>query len=298
MTAWRVTREVWRIVSARDLGLVSAGVAFYAMLAIFPGVAAVIALWGFVSDPEVIQTQLALMEGLVPEQVMLLLEGQVEKLIAAAESTLGWATILSTGVAILSARSGVAALMRGLNAIHGAEQKSGLRHFARAVVVTVALVAIALVALATVVVLPVILAILPLGPLTSVAVTFVRWLAAVLVMIYGLGLVYRYGPAKEEGTSRWVTPGALLALGIWAAASFGFSFYVANFANYNEVYGTLGAAVALLMWLYISAYVVLLGAVVNRVLEGKHRAAPKPAPPSERPPADAAAPAPDAGAGA
>ncbi len=256
---------VWRLASDRDLGLVSAGVAFYAMLAVFPGVAALIALWGVVSDPDMIGTQMEVLEGFVPEQAMGLLEGQVQALIDTTDTTLGWATALSTGFAILSARSGVGALIRGLNAIHGTASGGLLHDFLRAVAMTLGLLAVGLAALATGVILPVAVAVLPPGPLTGPALLAGRWAVAVLVILSGLGLVYRFGPGQGPRARGWVTPGALVALTLWAAASLGFSVYVARFADYNEVYGTLGAAVALLIWLYISAYAVLLGAAVNAV---------------------------------
>ncbi len=243
--AWRFWASVWVLASDRDLGLISAGVAFYAMLAVFPWAAALIALWGVVSDPEMIATQMEVLEGFVPDQAMGLLEGQVQTLIGTADRTLGWATALSTGFAILSARSGVGALIRGLKAIHGTASRGVLRDFLRAVAMTLGLLAVGLAALASGVILPV--------------------AVAVLVILAGLGLVYRFGPGQGPRARGWVTPGALVALTLWAVASLGFSAYVARFADYNEVYGTLGAAVALLIWLYISAYAVLLGAAVNAV---------------------------------
>lgn len=263
--AWRFLADVWRLASDRDLGLISAGVAFYAMLAVFPGAAALIALWGVVSDPEMIATQMEVLEGFVPEQAMGLLEGQVQALIDTTDTTLGWATALSTGFAILSARSGVGALIRGLKAIHGTTSESLLRDFLRAVAMTLGLLAVGLAALASGVILPVAVAVLPPGPFTGPALMAGRWAVAVLVILAGLGLVYRFGSGQGPRARGWVTPGALVALTLWAAASVAFSAYVARFADYNEVYGTLGAAVALLIWLYISAYAVLLGAAVNAV---------------------------------
>ena len=249
-----------------DLGLIAAGVAFYAMLALFPGAGAIIALWGFVSDPAVIESQLALMRGIVPEQVMAILSAQFDQLIATTGRTLGWATALSTGLAVITARGGVAALLKGLNAVYGTPNRTGLRQTLQAILLTVALMGIALVALAAVVVIPVIVAFFPPGPVASVILAVTRWAGAVLVMVFGLGLIYRYGPNRDGRRSAWITPGAGVALAIWVAASLGFSVYVANFANYNQVYGTLGAVVALLLWLWLSAWAVLIGAAVNRAL--------------------------------
>ena len=250
-----------------DLGLIAAGVAFYAMLALFPGAGAIIALWGFVSDPAVIEAQLGLLDGLVPEQVMAVLAAQFDQLIATTGRTLGWATALSTGLAVITARGGVAALIKGLNAVYGTPNRTGIWHTVQAILLTLALMGIALVAMAAVVVIPIVVAFFPPGPVASAILAVTRWAGAVLVMVFGLGLVYRYGPNRSGERSAWITPGAGVALAIWVAASLGFSVYVANFANYNEVYGALGAVVALLLWLWLSAWAVLIGAAVNRTLD-------------------------------
>jgi len=260
---WRLLMSIWRASSARHVDLIAAGVAFYAMLAIFPAVAAIIALWGFVSDPGVIRTQLELLRSFVPEQALALLEGQVSDLIAANDSTLGWTTLVSTGAALWSTRAGVSALIRGLNATHGTRPRSGLGSYLAAILLTAALVLVALVALAGIVVTPLVLAFLPQGGWIAPILSVSRWIVVIVVVLFGLGLIYRYGPNHEHARPAWISPGAVFALLIWAAASTGFSVYLANFGNYNQVYGSIGAVIALLMWFFISAYVVLLGAALN-----------------------------------
>ena len=262
---------VWRATGDRHLGLIAAGVAFYAMLAIFPGVAVLIAVWGFLADPAVIEAQMMILRQFVPQDAFSLLNDQVMALIAAHTGTVGWTTALSFGAALWSARAGVAAMIHGLDTIHGVELRGGLGHNLAAMALTLALIGVALVALAAVVVEPIILELVPTGPWTRGLALWVNWGLALAAVVFGITLVYRYGPNREAERAVWVSPGLVLAVLLWAGSSLAFSAYLANFNSYNRVYGSIGAAVALLMWFYISAYAVLLGAAVNAELERPSR---------------------------
>ncbi|WP_108485201.1 YihY/virulence factor BrkB family protein [Oceaniglobus ichthyenteri] len=269
---WRASLAVFNGMHELNLGLIAAGVAFYAMLAIFPAVAAVIALWGIVSDPAIVEAQLSLLVEFMPPEAFVILDDQVNRLVSGNSSALGWATVISTVAALWSTRAGVAALIRGLNAIYRIPNRTSLRQILVAFGMTLALVGVSLVALASVVIVPILLVLLPLGPLTQLALSSVSWLIALSVVLMGLSLIYRFGPNRRGHRPRWFTPGAVVAMLIWAAASYGFSYYLANFGKYNEIYGTLGAVIALLMWLYLSAYVVLLGGFLNAELDRAKRA--------------------------
>ncbi|MEZ5911772.1 MAG: YihY/virulence factor BrkB family protein [Paracoccaceae bacterium] len=249
-----------------NLGLIAAGCAFFAMLSVFPALAAVIALFGFFADPGVIDTQMAILAEFLPDQAFALLNGQVRALIAANSSTLGWTTVLSLGFALWSARAGVSALTRGLNAIHRAPHRQGLHRVVSAYGLTLALVALALVALAAVVVVPLVLAFAPLGAIAVEALGWAQWALALFTVVSGIWLVYRLGPNVDRDRHSRIAPGLIVAVVLWVAVSLAFSAYLQNFGNYNRVYGSIGAVIALLMWFYISAYVVLLGAAVNAEL--------------------------------
>ncbi|QPM91100.1 YihY/virulence factor BrkB family protein [Pseudooceanicola algae] len=266
---WTLIRGIIARMGQLNMGLIAAGVAFYAMLATFPALAATIALWGLISDPDVVLQELQLLQEIIPAEIYSLVEAQIMTLTTSSGSTLGWAGALSLLIAIWSARSGVAALILGLNQIHGEDNRSSLLHYLIAIALTVALIGVAIVTLASVVVVPVVLSFVPLGGLATVLVELARWAAAVLALYVGLSLIYRYGPNNAGARLGWVTPGAAFAVLFWAVASIGFSVYLSNFANYNEVYGSLGAAVAMLFWLYISAFLVLIGAVLNVQLRAR-----------------------------
>lgn len=263
---FRLLKQLNDLRSDRKMGLIAAGVAFFGMFSLFPGLAALIAVFGLLADPAVVLDQIELLSEIIPGDVFVLLNDQMTGLLSARPDTLGLATLVSVGVAFWSARAAVAALMQGLNEIFGAPDRSGVRHIMVALLLTAGLIGVAIVALLMVVVAPVALALLPLGPVAAIALDLTRWAVALLVLMAALGLLYRFGPNRRGHRLGWVTPGAALAVIGWLAASYGFSAYLSNFGNYNEVYGSIGAVAALLMWFYISAYLVLLGAGLNAVL--------------------------------
>ncbi|NBD29496.1 MAG: YihY family inner membrane protein [Alphaproteobacteria bacterium] len=266
---WTQLRQGLAYADEKNASLISAGVAFYALFAIFPGIAATISLFGLLADPGVVEDQLNLLRDFMPPGAFSLFQSQIDRLLAAGGTTLGWTTVLSVGVALWSARAGVAALMRGLNAIFGRPNRGGLWHTLVALMLTGALVGIAIVALLLVVVAPILLQFLPVVGGLAWTLEVLRWAVAIAVLVFGLGLLYRYGPNARGERLAWFTPGAGVVVICWFAMSAGFSTYVANFSNYNEVYGSIGAVVALLMWFYLSAYLVLLGAALNMALRNR-----------------------------
>ncbi len=268
----RAGRHVFRLIDEKNLGLIAAGVAFYAILAIFPGLAATIALWGIVGDPGLALAQLEEFQAVIPGDVYRLLSGQLRKLSTTDGLTLGWASVLSFSFALWSARAGAAALMRGLNAIYDAPNRAGLSQYIRALLLTASLIGVLLVAMACIVILPVVLAFVPLGPWTGFGVEVLRWVVGIGVLMIGFALIYRLGPNLEGRRPKLISPGAAFATVGWVGASVGFSIYLRNFGTYNEVYGSIGAVIVMLMWLFISAYLVLLGGALNAELARARRA--------------------------
>jgi membrane protein len=260
----RSAYALWHRIEARELGLIAAGVAFFGFLALFPALAAVIALWGFASDPAIILAQLPLMRDFLPTEAYILLSQQVEMLLHANNRKLGWTTLFSTVLALWSARAGVASLIRGLNAIHGLPPREGVWHQVQALFLTGILMALALASIALAVVAPLVIIFLPLGPVEAKLLEFLNLGLGLCVVILVVALIYRYGPNRNAADHRPLfTPGLLIALILWAAVSRGLVFYLANFGSYNQVYGSIGAVVALLMWFYLSAYAILLGAAFD-----------------------------------
>lgn len=258
--------DIWNEASNRHIGLIAAGVAFFGMFGVFPGIAAVIAVFGLVADPVIVSDQLELMREVIPADAYDIFAAQIDSLLNARSDTLGWATLVSIMLALWSSRAAVGALMSGINAIEDAPLRGGIRQMLVALLLTVSLVMLATVALMSVVILPVIIAFVPLPVSTTWVLEGVRWLIALTVLFMGLSILYRYGPNMKPHRRPWMTIGAAVVVVVWIAASAGLSYYLTNFASYNEVYGSIGAVIGLLLWLYISAYLILMGAILNAKL--------------------------------
>lgn len=250
-----------------NLSLVSAGVAFFSMLSLFPALAALIAVLGLISDPVVVVAQLEEMRGLLPADVYDIINGQVVSLVTASSDTLGWAGLVSVFLALWSARAGVGAMIIGLNAAYSQRNRNTAKHYLRALLLTVALVGIGIVALLSLVVTPILLAFFPLGFIGTLLIESLRWIVAIVVLFVGIGLLYRFGPNRRPARIQWLSVGAIIAVVFWVVLSVGFSYYVANFGNYNQVYGSIGAVIAMLIWLWISSFLVLFGAAFNAQIE-------------------------------
>ncbi len=259
----RIARVLARA-SRANLGMVAAAVSFFGFLAIFPGIALVIALWSYAAKPDAIRQELALLADFLPPDAFSLLLTQVEALLAANSAELGWTTALSLLVALWSARAGVAGMISGLNAVHHRPDHGSVHGTLLALALTVVLTFIALTALVAAVLVPLALALLPLGKLATLTLELANTAFTLGLVVLGLAVTYRFGPNRlDHHRPRLFTLGLLVAVVLWFIVSRGFVLYLANFNTYNKVYGSIGAVVILQMWLYLSAYAVLFGAAVD-----------------------------------
>jgi membrane protein len=269
---WRDWMEVLRRV-AGDIGrdhisVLSAGVAFFAMLALFPAIAALIGIYGLVADPADVSTHLSQIEPLLPADAYGIIAGQVETVTSAPSGSLGLAFALGILFSLWSVRAAVAAMMDGLNVVYTEdEDRSFLRFTAVSLGLTVLIVLLAVAAISTIVAVPAVLQMIDLGPFAAWTARVAPWLVLGFVVVLAIGIIYRYGAARAPARKRWVSFGAVVAALLWLLASLLFSFYVANFADYNKTYGSLGAIVILLMWFYAGGFAVLLGAALNAEME-------------------------------
>lgn len=260
---WAFIGNVFERMDKIHMGLIAAGVAFYAMFAVFPGLAALIALWGLWFDPAIIQSYYPIVDEFLPAGASDILHAQVDALAAGGRTHLGWATAVSFVVATVAARAGVDALVRGLNAAHGVRSHSTIFGWILAYILTLAIVAVTLLGLMTIIIVPIALNFLPFGPLRSWLTGITPWAALFLVVVIGIGLVYRYGPNVKTPRTPVITWGSAFAAVAWAGASVLFSAYLAQFNSYNRIYGSIGAVVALLMWFYLAGFSIMLGALIN-----------------------------------
>ena len=257
---WRFYRRT----EQAELGLISAGVAFFAFLAVFPAAAAIIIIWGLAFDGQAIRDQMALLHDILPPDAALLLQTQVDGLLTTTSGALGWATLLSTLFALWSARAGVAAIIRGLNAIHQLPNRAGHRHQVSAVLLTLVVVALALAAMLMTVVLPLLVRYLPPRMAGLINMPIASEMIGLALVVLATALAYRYGPNLTAARRPpLVSLGLVVAVVIWGVTTRGFTLYLEYVPSYNQIYGSIGAVVALLMWFYVSAYAVLLGAAID-----------------------------------
>ena len=265
---WYILKRLAGDIGRDNVSLMAAGVAFYGLLSLAPGFTALVALYGLVFDPSQVQAQVQAMEGMVPDEARKLIADQLTTIVQGGSRTLGVGFIVSLCLAIWSANSSTSALITALNVAYAEPEKRNLlRYYAGTLFLTVSAVLFGILSLVLVAVIPAVVGLLPFGDLTKVAVDWIRW--PVLVLLFGLALsvIYRYAPSRNEARWTWVSTGALLATVLWIAGSVLFSLYVAKFATYNKTYGSLGAVVILLMWLWLSAYAVLVGDELNAEME-------------------------------
>ncbi len=263
--------RLYRRTEQAELGLIAAGVAFFVFLAVFPAVAAIIAIWGTAYDPSVIRTQVELLKAFIPPDAFGLITTQVEGLLAVRGPQLGWTTLLSTLLALWSARAGVAALIRGLNAVHNLPNRPGGHHQLRAILLTLVLIGLALAAMIATVVAPILINLLPLPLDDAYWLHYGNMALGLVLLVLAIGIAYRAGPNHVTRHPPLLTWGLLVAVVLWALSARGFMIYLANFPSYNQIYGSIGAVVVLLMWLYVSAYAVLLGAAVDAELRRRRQ---------------------------
>ena len=255
-------------VAADNLGLVSAGVAFYILLSLFPTLAAAISLYAFIANPGDIEQQFASLAVLIPAEARPLLLDQIHALATSSDKSLGITFLTGLTLALFSAMKGMKAIITALNIVYDEKEKRGflLLNFS-AFLLTLASVAFLIVMLIMVVAVPVVLSYANLSNVSAGILSVVRWPVLLIVVTPVIAALYRYAPSRDKPKWRWVNWGAIFATVLWLAASLGFSIYVENFGNYNKAYGSIGALVILLMWFYISAYALLIGAELNAEME-------------------------------
>ena len=270
---WKdVVWRAWREISEQNLFLIAGGVTYAILLALFPGLAALVSLYGLVFDAGQIEKQVAALAGVLPAQTQDLLSQQLHGLVEASNGALGFATIVGLLLALWSASRGMSGLITAINIAYEEKERRGFfRLNLIALGLTLGLLIGGIVAIALVAVLPAAVQLFAVGPATKWLLLIVQWPLLIVVVMLGLGLLYRFGPDRDKPQWRWVSPGVIAATILWIVASIGFTVYVANFNSYDKTYGSLGGVVILLTWLYLSAFMVLLGAVINAQSERQTR---------------------------
>ena len=263
-----IGRSVFDRFSRDNISLVAAGVAFYVMLSIFPALAAMVSLYGLVGNPDDIAARISDYDYLLPPAALKLITDGLHNFAKTAGSTLSWTLLTSLLVALWSARAGISSVMTGLNiAYEENEDRSFIVQTLVALALTVGAVLFAVVVIAAVAVVPIVLKFLYLDGIFALAFEIGRWPILAVLVALGFAVVYRWGPSRAKPHWRWISWGSAIATLLWLIGSALFSVYVSRFGSYDATYGALGAVVVLLLWLWVSAIVLLVGAEIDAELD-------------------------------
>ncbi|WP_199530259.1 YihY/virulence factor BrkB family protein [Pseudoalteromonas sp. bablab_jr010] len=265
---WDISKRVYHNLSQDNLSFVAAGVAFYALLAIFPALAAIVSVYAYFASPTDIHDQLDKVIAILPASSRDIILLQVSDITQQSNKVLSASAIGTLLLTIWSSSKGCQALITACNITYHQRNK---RQFLMALVVrflfSLGAIVVALVALLIIGILPIVLNLVGLTELIDLMIQLITWPLLAIIFNLALAFLYRYAPHRTPAKWRWITPGSMLATLMWIIASIGFSYYVSQFASYNETYGSLGGVVIMLMWLYISAYIIIFGAAINASTE-------------------------------
>jgi membrane protein len=260
---------LWRVyagISEDRILANAAAVTFYALLALFPGIAALVSIYGLFADPASIQQHLDSISGVLPGGAIDVIRDQLNRLAAQPRGTLGVSFLIGLVISLWSANSGMKALFDALNVVYGEKEKrSFIRLNATTLAFTVAMIGFFIVALACIIALPIALNYLP-GFVGSI-LNMVRWPALLVLVTVALAFIYRYGPSRDEPKWRWISWGSAFAALAWLGFSAIFSFYAAKYGTFNNTYGSLGAVIGFMTWMWLSIAVILIGGKLNAEIE-------------------------------
>jgi len=263
-----VLKRVKAEVKQDNVTLLAAGVAFYAMLAIFPAIIAVVTVYGMVADPAQVESQVSEFAKSLPAGADQLLTEQLKSVTSAGRQSLSIGLVVSLLAVLWTASGGIQGLVKGLNLVYDEQESRGfLKLRGLSLLLTLGAILLAVVAIALVAVFPAVVDDLGLGKSGELAASIARWVVLALLVLLAFAVLYRYAPDRANPRWRWVSWGAVVALVLWLLGSIGFSWYVDNFGKYNQTYGALAAVIILLLWLFLSAFVVLLGAELDAETE-------------------------------
>ena len=248
--------------------LIAGGVTFYLLLALVPGLAAFVSLFGLFADTATISQHVDGLQGVLPGDGIDLIQNELNALLSQEAGTLTIGFVFSYGFAFWITNNGVKAMIGALNIAYDEVEK---RSFVRLTLVSFAFTLAAMVAIIALLTIVATMSV-TLAALGSTGQDFpllrnLRWPLLLVAVMSGLAMIYRYGPSRSNPRWRWVTWGSVLATAVWLLASFGFTIYIENFGNYNATYGSLGALVAFLFWIWLSVLIVIIGAVLNAEME-------------------------------
>lgn len=264
--------RVWQDLSRDNVTLIAGGLAMYSLLAVFPALAAAVSFYGLLFSPADVIKQMGAFAGVMPPGVWDIFNTDLQDIVRHETGTLTMAALIALGVALFSARSGMSSLMQAANIAYQEREKRG---FIRQVLTSLAFVLGAILSFIVMLLLgvavPLIFAAFTKSAWVQIAVEVLRWLLLWLFAVAGLALTYRFAPAREPARWRWLTWGSVVAATLWLGGSVLFALYVRTLGSYAKTYGALGGVIVLLMWFYLSSFLLVLGAEINAEMERQTR---------------------------
>jgi membrane protein len=265
---FQITKRAWAESKADQVPLLAAGVAFFSFLSLFPAMIAAVMVYGLVADPKTVADQAKQLSDALPKDAASLITGQMEAITKTPQQSLGLGLIIALVLALWSASGGVGNVMSAVNIAYDEDETRGfVKRKALAILFTLGAILFAVVAIVLIAVLPVLLDELIPSGVVRVLIEVGRWVGLLVAVMVALAVLYRYAPDRDAPQLKWASVGAVVSTVIWLIASLGFSLYVDNFGSYGKTYGALAGVVVLLLWLWISMFVVLLGAEINAEAE-------------------------------
>lgn len=265
---WDIAMRVKKEMTADNVDIIAGGLALYALLAVFPALAAAVSIYGLFASPADIASHLQQVAAVLPENATKILQEQLSKLSQHPQDTLSVGIIVGIALALWSARKGIVALMTATNVAYDEEESRGfIKQLFVSLAFTLGAVLGFLAVLLLGVAVPLALSLLPLGSAAELVLLVARWILLFGVAVLGLAIVYRFAPDRNQAQWRWITPGSLIAAVLWVIGSVLFALYVRSSGTYGETYGALGGVIVLLMWFYLSGYIIILGAEINAEME-------------------------------
>ena len=266
---WKdILLRVYRGISEDRILLIAAGVTFYTLLSVFPGIATLVSIYGLFAEPSTVADHVEAIANVAPGGAVEILRDQMTRLASQGGTTLGLGFLISLVISLWTAKSGITAIFDALNIVYEEREKRGfVRYYLQGLAFTAASVIFILLLIAAVVLLPVMLNYISLPGGTDLLLKIVRWPILFVLVALALAVLYRYGPSRAKPRWRWISWGSAFAAVGWLVASVLFSWYVANFGSFNKTYGSLGAIIGFMTWIWISIIVILVGAKLDAEME-------------------------------
>src|SRR4051794_35021516 len=273
LRGWKqILKRAWAENKADNMPIIGGGVAFFSFLALFPALIALISLYGLVASPETVATQVEDLSSQLPREASNLITTQLKSIVDNSGSALSISLVVSILAAIWSASGGIGNLMTAVNiAYDEVETRKFVKLKLTSLALTLGGILFVIIAFALLAVVPVVIGALPLGVVGTILAQILRWVLLLAIFAGSLAVVYRVAPDRDAPRLRWVSLGAVIVTVLWAVVSLGFALYVNKFGSYDKTYGTIAGVIVLMLWLYLTCYLVLLGAEINS--EAEHQTA-------------------------